>query len=433
MTCLKGVSETVKLVEPTIFLLVALLVAGIVVTPIYSENDQNLDFDGDGIENKLDHCPNTLYKHSVNDSGCSWGQSDLDIDGMSNSIDICPNSSLNNCSPTGWFSSTRLSMDGICNVIDFRNISFTVNCYYQETDTQANYTHMISNLVDPGVKWSTALGSSRYTLESEENPEILDFSPDNSTYIEKRHINCGGYSSDTISIENTSLISCQRNKINSAVFAPNGRSIVVTYAANPGAQGGFGYGVLIGDFDYDGVPFYDDKCLHTERNSKVNEGGCSRDQIDSDGDGYLDTFDYDVENANWQTEEQYHEYIQGIGIKLGLVSIALGILLVYPTTNQRITRNVAAHISEGLADELEKLQYTSDDLPSFLSNAAWSIGMIISIPFVIAFFVAAIFLKLAIAAVILYLTVSGIILIIMGYLVGLVCLLPVIILGMLFG
>jgi hypothetical protein len=422
----------VKLVELTIFLLVALLVVSIIFTPIFPENDQISDFDADGIENENDYCPDTLYKHTVNDSGCSWGQSDIDGDGFNNSIDFCPDSSQNNCSPTGWFSSTRLSMDGICNVIDFQNNSFTVNCYYQGSDSSENYTHIISELT-PSTKWSMAVGSTRYALESEENPEILDYSPDNSSHIEKRHINCGGYSRDTISIENTSLIGCQRNKINSAVFAPNGRSIVVTYAADPGAQGGFGYGVLIGDFDYDGVPFFEDTCLHTERYSEVNQIGCSRDQIDSDGDGYLDALDYDVENANWQTEEQYHEYIQGIGIKLGLVSVALGLLLVYPTTNQRITRNVAAHISEGLADELEKLQYTRDDLPSFLSNAAWGIGMIISIPFIVAFFVAAIFLKLAIAAVILYLTVSGIILIFMGSLVGIVCLLPVIILGMLFG
>lgn len=59
-------------------------------------NDSNVnnvqvitDTDGDGVEDALDSCPNTVANSTVNTNGCSQNQLDSDFDGITNDIDIC--------------------------------------------------------------------------------------------------------------------------------------------------------------------------------------------------------------------------------------------------------------------------------------------------------------------------------------------------------
>lgn len=64
------------------------------------------DLDGDGVENKVDNCPDTPAGESVDVNGCSALQIDADGDGVLNDADICSNTpsgetaDLNGCSDT---------------------------------------------------------------------------------------------------------------------------------------------------------------------------------------------------------------------------------------------------------------------------------------------------------------------------------------------
>lgn len=56
-------------------------------TPIYKVTAP--DADGDGIEDALDKCPNTIKGEAVDSNGCSLSQKDTDNDGVNDKIDKC--------------------------------------------------------------------------------------------------------------------------------------------------------------------------------------------------------------------------------------------------------------------------------------------------------------------------------------------------------
>ena len=65
---------------------------------------EDIDDDGDGVENDADQCPRTpLIGLEITSYGCAWSQLDDDGDGVSNLDDLCPSSnqgalvSLNGC------------------------------------------------------------------------------------------------------------------------------------------------------------------------------------------------------------------------------------------------------------------------------------------------------------------------------------------------
>ena len=58
---------------------------------------------------------------------------------------------------------------------------------------------------------------------------------------------------------------------------------------------------FIFDDDADGVPNEQDLCLNTPQGAMVNFDGCASSQLDSDGDGYNDSFDdFPLDNTQWQ-------------------------------------------------------------------------------------------------------------------------------------
>ena len=51
---------------------------------------EQLDDDGDGVDNGADNCPNTQLGATVDEDGCSAEQRDSDGDGLNDAIDPCP-------------------------------------------------------------------------------------------------------------------------------------------------------------------------------------------------------------------------------------------------------------------------------------------------------------------------------------------------------
>lgn len=73
---------------------------------------QSSDDDNDGVDNLLDNCPNTPSGETVDTYGCSDSQKDDDGDGVTNNIDLCPSTPSGETVTTDGCSTSQLDVDG---------------------------------------------------------------------------------------------------------------------------------------------------------------------------------------------------------------------------------------------------------------------------------------------------------------------------------
>ena len=73
---------------------------------------QSSDDDNDGVDNLLDNCPNTPSGETVDTYGCSDSQKDDDGDGVTNNIDLCPSTPSGETVSTDGCSTSQLDVDG---------------------------------------------------------------------------------------------------------------------------------------------------------------------------------------------------------------------------------------------------------------------------------------------------------------------------------
>ena len=73
---------------------------------------QSSDDDNDGVGNLLDNCPNTPSGETVDTYGCSDSQKDDDGDGVTNNIDLCPSTPSGETVSTDGCSTSQLDVDG---------------------------------------------------------------------------------------------------------------------------------------------------------------------------------------------------------------------------------------------------------------------------------------------------------------------------------
>ena len=73
---------------------------------------QSSDDDNDGVDNLLDNCPNTPSGETVDTYGCSDSQKDDDGDGVANNIDLCPSTPSGETVTTDGCSTSQLDVDG---------------------------------------------------------------------------------------------------------------------------------------------------------------------------------------------------------------------------------------------------------------------------------------------------------------------------------
>jgi len=188
-----------------------------------------------------------------------------------------------------------------------------------------------------------------------------------------------------------------------------------------------------GDDDYDGILNLVDLCQDTS-NDTVNHDGCALYQLDSDADGYtddVDDFPFDPEYHS--NEQKDREFVIDIVQAIFIATIP-SIFILYPKSNEWLASIVETNFGEEeLAGQIRSLRYTQADAPEVLSKHMVGLGYVLLMPVFAAFLTIAFLMQVAVAAGIFLLFVMGVILVFSGFLIGLACMAPLIIFGLIFG
>lgn len=110
------------------------------------------DDDGDGIENDLDLCPNTLVDSEVNLEGCSDIQLDLDQDGIRNEHDNCSETPQGEPVYPDGCSDSQLGNEIQYECLGFSNVSHDYN-YSAPSQLTFNITAIIQNYCDEEIMY----------------------------------------------------------------------------------------------------------------------------------------------------------------------------------------------------------------------------------------------------------------------------------------
>ncbi len=110
------------------------------------------DDDGDGIENDLDLCPNTLIDSEVNLEGCSDIQLDLDQDGIRNEHDNCSETPQGEPVYPDGCSDSQLGNEIQYECLGFSNVSHDYN-YSAPSQLTFNITAIIQNYCDEEIMY----------------------------------------------------------------------------------------------------------------------------------------------------------------------------------------------------------------------------------------------------------------------------------------
>ena len=248
-----------------------------------------------------------------------------------------------------------------------------------------------------------------------------------------------GYAED---LYRQSLLNNSISKIDLGVLAPSnlfmssdGEKLFVTTDLVVDRIHGENHPIVFstGDDDYDGILNLVDLCEDTS-NDTVNHDGCALYQLDSDKDGYtddVDDFPYDPEyHSTEQKDEEFAiDLVQAI-----VIATIPSLFILYPKSNEWLASIVETSFSEeNLAGQIRSLRYSRADAPEVLSKHMVGLGYVLLMPVFVAFLVIAFLIQVAVAAGILLLFVMGVILVFSGFLIGLACMAPLIIFGLIFG
>ena len=217
------------------------------------------DTDNDGIEDANDLCPWTMNS-TVNQDGCSWEQLDEDGDGVSNGVDHCTDTPAteiadeNGCSPTQRDSDSDGMNDAIdpCPLDNSGPDHDSDGCIDDSDDDDDN--DGVSDVNDLCPKGMIGLHSLDGDLDGCHDDEDQD--DDGDGVLDVNDL-CAGYD-DRVDQDQDGL--------------PDGCDSLI-------------------DNDGDGVGNLIDKCQNTKHNESVNAEGCSLTQLDSDSDGMNDAID----------------------------------------------------------------------------------------------------------------------------------------------
>ena len=213
------------------------------------------DDDGDGVANDVDLCPNTPSGASVDQNGCSFGQSaDEDNDGVDNLLDNCPNTPSGETVDTYGCSDSQKDDDGdgVTNDIDL--------C----PSTPSGET-----VLSDGCSASQVDGDGDGIVDS---ADVCPNTPPDWMWLDLQ--GCSWSESDT-----------------DGDGVANGVDVCPWTVANA-AVNADGCSASQSDSDDDGISDADDLCPNTAQGwLYINPDGCSEAQLDSDGDGVSDLFD----------------------------------------------------------------------------------------------------------------------------------------------
>ena len=186
------------------------------------------DSDGDGLNDSIDACPDTVLDVDVDERGCGGDQLDDDGDGLANFEDLCPDS------PSGINTDEK-------------------GCTDQQVDADMDG---ICNKDAPGDGPSDCVGEDKCPNTA------------NGIIIDNNGCSWAQQDSDGDGVNNVED-QCEDTEI-------------------PGDADSHGCDRKQRDTDGDSLNDYDDNCSSTPNGESVDDAGCSDSQVDSDGDSVCD-------------------------------------------------------------------------------------------------------------------------------------------------
>ena len=246
---------------------------------------QNIDADGDGVDDSLDQCPDTPLGEMVNEVGCAPSQLDSDNDGVTDDVDQCPDTGAGKPVDQNGCANDQLDTDGdgVNNELDQcpntpPGEAVDVNgCGASQLDEDGD---SVSDADDqcpatPPGEAVDANGCALSQLDSDSDgvTDNIDECPDTPA---GEQVNEEGCSQTQLDDDEDGV----NNAIDQCPDTPAGES------AN---ENGCAPSQL--DSDNDGVNDALDLCPATPEGLPVNTNGCALIQLDTDNDGVNDALD----------------------------------------------------------------------------------------------------------------------------------------------